>query len=1286
MIKPALRYLSITAAALVICVVALTFWLLRTDAGAAWLWARAVNALPDTISAASLSGNLRQGIVLQEVYYRDSSVDVRASTLSLALDPDWWGWTLEVTSLHADGVNVQLLATGDEGETGAANIDDVLSSLQLPIGLSVDDVLLENVVLLAPEGAEILAFDSLTFVATWDESLTIDRLRYSSQDMRVTGAASLALEEPYKLSVASEVNSNAARIAWLPATLRVQLAGNLQKLIVAVNGAEPALKVSGQITDVPGNANLNLLIESGRFDLPRETSDSGLHLTDLVLRLSGNFDDYAAQLDTQVNTELAAPVEVTATVSGDLQSLTVEQLVLSSSDIDATATGAISWGGKFAASALLTVQRFDPQRWLPTWPEAQFVSGLSEFSYLDGRLEVDRLEVVHSDSDATIAGTGNVNTLDGNLDIDLTWQDLQWPLPPASAEIDSQTATLNLQGKTNDWTLQGQVALGARDLPEGRFEIEGEGDLDSLAIAIKDSAVLGGHVVGQLVFDRRAGGRWSAELASTDTRITPLVPAWPGQVSANFTASGVLEPFELDVNIAALTGDVRGREVSASGRMRLTTDMLRFNNLQIQSNSSRLQLDGDWQDSDGVTFSLASASLTDLVPGAVGSVQADGVLKAGDEWPLLSVTMTGEDLGYEQFHAAQLAIRNESDATGEPFALLIEAQELVVANYAMNAATLALRGAPAAHQLEFGMQREDGSLNLALQGGVDESQPLEATMWRGDIENLQFQGRDDLVLALRDSAALEIGQNSAMLGQSCIDVSGGGELCLSGQLLSPEQYRASFALTELPLDLLRSFTSTNLKFDQVLSGTMEVATGPRGRPSGTGRIDITPGQILNVIDDSLTLRTRAGFVSFELQDGQLLAGEVSLPFSDAAEIAGEFRVADVAQGQASPIKGNLTAVVRDLGVGARILPQIKEAGGSLDADISIDGTLGTPNFAGGLAVRDGRVMYEPLGLSLENIQLSSKVLAGNRVELTSTFDAGEGSGRISSSADYLQGLSGGFEVSLAGENLSIVDLPDLRVVINPEIELGIRGNDIQINGQVVVPTARVASIAFINSGVSESEDVVYVGPVQPVSAASEEPASPLNFGGSIALELGDDVAIDLDVAEARVRGKTTYQWEGPALPSATGNFAVSGKFEAYGQLLEITEGTIRYANAPASNPQLRIRAEREIFGNSQVRRAGVFVSGTAQRPKLEVYTTPTTSPDRALTLLATGSDFNYDQGVGALDVGTYIAPKLYASYGIGLFDRENVISVRYDLTKGFGIKATSGRQAAGVDISYTIER
>ena len=196
----------------------------------------------------------------------------------------------------------------------------------------------------------------------------------------------------------------------------------------------------------------------------------------------------------------------------------------------------------------------------------------------------------------------------------------------------------------------------------------------------------------------------------------------------------------------------------------------------------------------------------------------------------------------------------------------------------------------------------------------------------------------------------------------------------------------------------------------------------------------------------------------------------------------------------------------------------------------------------------------------------------------------------------------------------------------------------------------------------------------------------MSVRGMLEVELGDQVVIDLDLAQVNVTGATKFSWNNGLIPIANGEFHVAGDIEAYGQFLKITQGRISFPGIPADNPYLNIRAEREIYGNSQVRKAGLMVAGTLRRPVTEAYTVPMTNKERAQTLLVTGSDFNYEQGVGAVDVGMYVLPRLHISYGIGVFEDGNVLKARYDLGRGFGVRATSGQRETGLDISYTIER
>jgi translocation and assembly module TamB len=144
--------------------------------------------------------------------------------------------------------------------------------------------------------------------------------------------------------------------------------------------------------------------------------------------------------------------------------------------------------------------------------------------------------------------------------------------------------------------------------------------------------------------------------------------------------------------------------------------------------------------------------------------------------------------------------------------------------------------------------------------------------------------------------------------------------------------------------------------------------------------------------------------------------------------------------------------------------------------------------------------------------------------------------------------------------------------------------------------------------------------------------------------------------------------------------------------------------------------------------AGLYVSGSLNQPKLDIFSEPAMGQTDALAYLIlgrplesadnedgdkmakaalalglTGGDIiarslgdrfglddmrieTSDQGdQAALVVGRYLSPKLYASYGVGLIESVNTISVRYHISKKWLLKAESGGYQ-GADILYTIER
>jgi len=54
-------------------------------------------------------------------------------------------------------------------------------------------------------------------------------------------------------------------------------------------------------------------------------------------------------------------------------------------------------------------------------------------------------------------------------------------------------------------------------------------------------------------------------------------------------------------------------------------------------------------------------------------------------------------------------------------------------------------------------------------------------------------------------------------------------------------------------------------------------------------------------------------------------------------------------------------------------------------------------------------------------------------------------------------------------------------------------------------------------------------------------------------------------------------------------------------------------------------------------------------------------------------------------VGKYLSPKLYVSYGLGLFDPITTLRVKYALSSHWKLVSESSSEASGGDVLYMIE-
>ncbi|MDX1506740.1 MAG: translocation/assembly module TamB domain-containing protein [Woeseiaceae bacterium] len=941
----------------------------------------------------------------------------------------------------------------------------------------------------------------------------------------------------------------------------------------------------------------------------------------------------------------------------------------------------VNWDATSALSGTVRISRFELHRFVRQWPSASVVSGTGRIALTATGFDIEGLELQASNTGLSVTASGGVDVESAAVSGDLDWRGFQWPPISDAPVLRSDQGDVELRGSLDAWFVDGTIHVGALGVDDGEFVVAGGGDRTHAAAEIIESRVLGGTASGSVEYAWVGSQPWSATVDVQGVQIARLEGRLPGAISGGLDVRGQSVPFAVDVSLDTIKGSMRGRDFVANGRVMIADGIVTAEQLDIAHGDARFLLDGSLQTDSGLSFDAEVDDLAHYLNDASGSVAASGTLFVKqDQWYLdvdaSAPFVSWRDVEIHGFNVENLDAQNV-------LGVVVSSDVIAIGDSEFSDSRVSIEIDPDGQSLQASTTYGDAALALGVTGAFrDWNNPDD---WSGTVDELRLAVTDFPEVRLLDAAAMQASRRSGSIESLCVGTTRDATLCLSANWQADQVVEIDAEVNDLSANIVNLFRVTGFRFEQELSGEFRWRH-ERGRPAtGFANINSSPGKITNDERPNIVLETDTGELAFDIVGGRLLEGTLRLPMPGTGRIDGHLSVVDVERGFDSAVEGRLEVDMNDISLLAVISPLVDEAAGHLRGNFDVTGTALEPNVVGDMRLDDGYLNYLPLGLQLEDVNVAAALKPDARITMTGSFRSGSGRGEVRTSSDFEYGMTSGLQIEIRGQGLQVIDLPDIAAVADVDLDLGYNGDQLNIAGRIKVPQARIVPNNLATDRVTESDDVVIVAGELPDEEVAE-PESALRIFGKLAFELGDNVVVDLNVARATVTGKANLTWSGEPIPMANGRYTIDGDIQAFGQVLSVTDGYIRFPNVPANDPQLRLFAEREIYGNPQIKSAGVLVAGTLRRPTIEAFTRPATTEERALALLVTGSDFDYEQGVGAVGFGTYIAPRLFVSYGVGLFDRDNVISARYDLTEGFGIKATSGQKESGVDITYRIER
>jgi translocation and assembly module TamB len=1252
-----LKRIGIVLAVLLLLVGVLSFWLLRTESGLQFVLARAIGATEGKLTIGKSAGNLAGPVTLEDLRYRDpaAGLDVQARRTTIAFAPlELLSSRLHLIRLQLDGLDVALTsvpAPPVKKEPGEF-------SLAAPL-----DVILDRLVLtqakFTSDAQPLFAIDALDIVGRWTrEGIAVTSLALRSPDGNVDLHGTVSALPGYPGNGETTFRWKVADSSYA-GTLKATGDGKQARIDVALSEPTPANVIATltQSRDFPWTAKISV----PRFDPKRMQKESTL--TALALNLEGSGDKAHGSLngDVAVNDHRVQLEPLRYALDG--QVLKIEALTLKSPE----AVGALNATG--------TIQ-------LDTKPVSAIVA--------------------------------------------LDWNGVELPADLAGQALATH-GKLSASGSAEKFHAEGALSIGPPGkLADIALNLDGSPD----AIALKQLALVqpgkGGAKAGldaQGTLTLKPAFGWKLTAKANQLDPGAFAAQWPGALDFDLATDGTLTDKGPDatIKIGKLGGTLRKRPLSGAADLRIKPDYIVDGTLDIASGKSRVDVNGRGGSQTDATIKLAIASLGDWLPDSSGSL--DGDFRVQGHWPKLGIAGTAHGAkivsGTSQVGTLDLSA-NIASMQPPQGTLNLKAAKLASGSFAFDTLVLDGGGNQQAHELVLDAHGTPLTVKVALSGSAKDD-----GRWNGTLKTLDLAIKDAPPLALEQAAQLGWDGKQFNAGEICL-AGNGPKLCVSGNGGADGALAARYRIEQLPIALITKLASPDAPFkaDGVIAGHGDIHRAANGALNGVATITSDKGSVAYPDNASQPMLAYTGLALDATLSPQSTHATLHAALDHDGKLDGNVTLSG-ASGSAQALSGHIDLALNSLAFLELLTPEVANTKGRLAANYTIAGTTAAPQLNGALTLKEFATEVPSAGLKLHDGDIAVRATDADHFVLEGTLKSGDGTLTLSGSGGT--GATAPVKASIKGENFLAADIPAAKVVISPDLTIERSADNIRIGGSLTIPKTDVDLAKLPGGGVSKtSPDVVVTDADQPA------PGKPLPVIIAVEVKLGHDVNLAGLGLDGKIRGQLRVDQRPGKLATGTGTLNVSGTYKAYGQDLTIETGRLLFAGTALDNPGLDIRAVRKILGASggqsdDTTTAGLQIRGTALVPVLTVFSQPVMEQSEALSYLITGKPLSglksgegdmlgsaaralgsaggdllakgigarvgVDAGVSdnaalggaAFTVGKYLSPKLYLSYGVGLFTPGEVISLKYLFNRRWNFEAQNATTGNRAGINYRWE-
>ncbi len=1004
----------------------------------------------------------------------------------------------------------------------------------------------------------------------------------------------------------------------------------------------------------------------------------------------------------------------------------------------------------------LQVQQFNTQQLVKSWPvvdtEGKLVSkgNLADFS-LSGELrsslpaqgmfesifhlkakpniwEITDFRTTHQTTKASLYASGEwqPGPESGSLALNGGWNQLRLPLLSnrQSDSLSSKKGEFKLNGKLNAYEFTLKTDLAGKQVPSTLLNISGSGNQQRVNIPNISAATLDGKILGSAKVTWSPHLNWDASFTIHDVNPATKWRDWPGRLNAELKAvrkGSSKAPLDT-IDLKKLGGKLRGYPVNAHGTVSWSNKKLEIDNIECTIAESRLQITGLRDKNWNLQTKLTSPDINHIWPYSRGKLELQTNVVGPRLTPHIIARINGEKLAISDYRIGQINGEFDIDLqSDEQFDTGLTVNNIAIRGYEWQNMAVKMKGKRTQHQINLDMKHGADFIQIAINGALNDQQN-----WRGEIAqtNIALNGLGKW--QQNQPAAFSFSSNQATLDPLCLNQPG-AHICVEGER-KQDIWTAKLDANNLSLALLRNWMPPHLSLQGKSNINATAHYHPEQELFADVLLSIPDGFHLTVTDREEPFQFAASKFQLSLDKSGLVT-HLDLPADELANLSLRISLPgwNALRGfyATQPLNGQVKASLASLAYLNGVFLDLPLLTGSLDTDLRLDGMLGEPLIIGATVIKHASAEIPALGIKLSEIDLQAQSKTGKQVDYHFSARSSEAKPLTLTGRTILDPTSGWpTSLNIQADYFQLVNMPDIKMHISPQLDIDIQGRDISLTGQITIPQALFRPRTLPRTSVSVSNDVVFIG----------ETESPLveerwNISSRVRLILGDNIYFDGFGLRGEINGNLLLIDEPGKLTLGQGEIRITeGTYKAYGQDAKIRRGRLIFANTVIDNPAIDLEAVREVDTVT----AGVRVTGTLKQPELSLFSEPAMSESDVASYfllgrpMETGEDsegqqlqrallaarlaggellvdqtgiYSYIDEVSfetdnateqtSLVVGKYLSPKLYVRYVTGVVESSNIVEVHYKLKRYLRVQTETGyrgsKSIAGADIYYSIE-